>query len=240
MRLIHLSDIHLTANGQQIWGVEPLVRFNRAIEKIRLLDEIDAIVISGDLSDDGNLWAYEYIDKTFAKLGLPTYCCPGNHDDLNIFYQKFHPSFYLRNEVFRLGKWTFIMLNSVVPRMSRGYVDTKRLSDMIQSNVNDGPMAVVVHHPPIEQEGWLNRKLLENREEFNNIIFQNCRVKLVLYGHSHCYTNKCINGIVYSSASSICFAFHPNLPKFKIAHGNEGFSLITLGELNVKVENILI
>ena len=111
MRLIHLSDIHLTANGQQIWGVEPLVRFNRAIEKIRLLDEIDAIVISGDLSDDGNLWAYEYIDKTFAKLGLPTYCCPGNHDDLNIFYQKFHPSFYLRNEVFRLGEWTFIMLN---------------------------------------------------------------------------------------------------------------------------------
>lgn len=238
MRLIHISDIHLTANGHPIWGVEPLAQFNRAVEKIKSLDEIDAVVISGDLSEDGSLWAYEYIDNTFAKLGLPTYCCPGNHDDLNVFFQGFHPSFYLRNEVFRFGRWVFIMINSTITGMSRGHVDAKKLYDMIQSN--DGPIGVVVHHPPIEQEGWLNRKLMENRDEFNKIIFQDNRVKLVLYGHSHCYTNKCINGIVYSSASSICFAFHPSLPKFEIAHGNEGFSLITLEGLKVKVENILI
>jgi Icc protein len=238
MRLIHLSDIHLTANGNPIWGVEPLVQFNKAIEKISSINEIDAIVISGDLSDDGSLWTYEYIDKTFAKLGVPTYCCPGNHDNLNVFYQGFQPSFYLRDEVFKLGEWTFIMLNSVMPGMSRGHVDVKRLSDTIQSS--DEPIAVVVHHPPIEQDGWLNRKLMENRDEFNNIIIQDHRVELVLYGHSHCYTNKSINGIIYSSASSIGFAFHPNLSKFEIAHGNEGFSLVTLNGLDVEVENVLI
>lgn len=238
MKLIHISDIHLTEKGYQIWGVNTFEHFCSAIKKIKSLNGVDGIVVSGDLSDDGSRWTYEYIDRAFAEVGIPTYCCPGNHDNLDEFYHGYKPSFFKTCETFKLCGWTFIMLNSAVANMSRGFFNPETLSRLIQQN--SGPIAIVLHHPPIEQEGWLNRKLLENRNEFNETIHQAVNVKLVLYGHTHYHAENVVNGIVYSSTSSIGFAFHPSLHKFEIAYGKEGFSLITFSGTNIKVENILI
>ena len=68
MKLIHISDIHLTENGREIWGVNTLDHFCKTIQKIKGLDGIDGIVVSGDLSDDGSRWTYEYIDRAFAEI----------------------------------------------------------------------------------------------------------------------------------------------------------------------------
>lgn len=235
MKLIHISDIHLTENGREIWGVNTLDHFCKTIQKIKGLDGIDGIVVSGDLSDDGSRWTYEYIDKAFAEIGIPTFCCPGNHDNLDEFYNGYKPSFYRICETFELCGWTFIMLNSAVAGMSRGFFNPKILSTLTQQN--RGAVAVVLHHPPIEQEGWLNRKLLENRDEFNDIILHTKNVRLVLYGHTHYHTNSIVNGVVYSSASSTGFAFHPNLPKFKIAYGDEGFNIIEFKNESILITN---
>lgn len=238
MRIVHISDIHLTENGHEIWGVNTLGHFLSAIKKLKSLDGIDCIVVSGDLADDGSKWAYEYLNETFAEIGIPTFCCPGNHDNLNAFYQNYKSSYYKTCETFEVEGWTFIMLNSAVTGMSRGFIDLKSLSDQLK--LTHKPVTIILHHPPIEQEGWLNRKLLENRNEFNDLIFRTKNVKLVLYGHTHYHTNNVVNGIVYSSASSVGFAFHPDFPKFEIVHGKEAFSLITIEGTNIKIENILI
>lgn len=224
MKLVHISDIHLTENGREIWGVNTLNKFGKTIQKIKELDGIDGIVVSGDLSNDGTRWTYEFIDNAFAEIGIPTFCCPGNHDNLEEFYHDYRPLFYKNNETFELCGWNFIMLNSAVLGMSRGFFNSEKLSNLIQQC--KGPVAVVLHHPPIEQEGWLNRKLLENRDEFNDIIHNVRKVRLVLYGHSHYHTIKTISGIVYSCAPSTGFAFNPNLHKFEIAKGEEGFNII--------------
>lgn len=224
MKLIHISDIHLTENGREIWGVCTLVNFCKALQKIKRMKDIDGILISGDLSDDGSRWTYEYIDRAFAEIGIPTFCCPGNHDDLYEFYHGYKPSFYKITETVEYCGWTFVMLNSAITGMSRGKFCPENLLQHIQQV--SGPVAIILHHPPIEQKGWLNRKLLENRDVFNNIIQKATNVRLVLYGHTHYHTDSIINGVVYSSAPSIGFAFNPNLPKFKIASGEEGFNVI--------------
>ena len=66
MKFIHISDIHLTENGREIWCVNTLDHFYKAIGRIKDLDGIDGIFVSGDLSDDGSRWTYEFIDKVFA------------------------------------------------------------------------------------------------------------------------------------------------------------------------------
>lgn len=231
MKFIHISDIHLTENGRVIWGVNTLDHFCKAIERIKDLDGIDGIFVSGDLSDDGSWWTYEYIDKAFAEIGIPTFCCPGNHDNLKEFYNGYKPSFYSNNEMVEFCGWNFIMLNSAVRDMSRGFFNPEKLFNLIQQC--KGPIALVLHHPPIEQDGWLNRKLLEKRDRFNDIIQQAENVRLVLYGHTHYHTKRVINGIFYSSAPSIGFAFNPNLNKFEIADGEEGFSIIEIDGDNI-------
>lgn len=231
MKFIHISDIHLTENGRVIWGVNTLDHFCKAIERIKDLDGIDGIFVSGDLSDDGSWWTYEYIDKAFAEIGIPTFCCPGNHDNLEEFYNGYKSSFYSNNEMVEFCGWNFIMLNSAVRDMSRGFFNPEKLFNLIQQC--KGPIALVLHHPPIEQDGWLNRKLLEKRDRFNDIIQQAENVRLVLYGHTHYHTKRVINGIFYSSAPSIGFAFNPNLNKFEIADGEEGFSIIEIDGDNI-------
>lgn len=238
MRIIHLSDLHIPENGQDIWGINPVERLNAMASKIKCLKNIDAIIISGDISNDGSLWSYRYVDSIFADINIPTYCCPGNHDNLKLFYEGYKPHFYSTQELLNIGGWTFILLNSAVAGMSRGMTDLENLETLLSQAT--GNIAIVLHHPPIEQEGWLNRKLLENRNEFIELISRNKNVKLVLHGHTHHNSIIRRDNLIFSSASSIGFAFAPELPKFEIAHGQEGFSLLTFNGENVSIENILI
>lgn len=233
MKLIHISDIHLTENGREIWGVNTLNQFCKAIQQIKELDGIDSIIVSGDLSDDGSRWTYEFLDQAFAEIGIPTYCCFGNHDNLEDFYHGYKPIFVENRDIFELCGWNFIMVNSAIAGMSRGFFNSKLLTNQLSKC--SGPVAIILHHPPIEQEGWLNRKLLENRDEFNDIIQHVGNVRLVLYGHTHYHTIKTISGIVYSSAPSTGFAFNPNLPKFEIAHGEEGYDIIHINGNDVLI-----
>ncbi|WP_165157813.1 metallophosphoesterase [Parabacteroides sp. ZJ-118] len=236
MKLIHISDIHLTENGHQIWEVNTLEHFCSAIQKIKSLDSVDGIIVSGDLSDDGSRWSYEYIDRAFAEIGIPTFCCPGNHDNLNTFFGGYEPRFYKIPELVEIGDWSFILLNSAVTGMSRGYFNIEKLKGLLERS--HGNTTVVLHHPPIEQEGWLNRKLLENRDEFNDIILHTENVRLVLYGHTHYHTNSIINGVVYSSAPSTGFAFNPNSQKFKIVSGEEGFNIIEIKNDDIMIAKV--
>ena len=84
----------------------------------------------------------------------------------------------------------------------------------------------MLHHPPLEPGGWLNRKPLENRDTFNDIILGS-DVRLVLFGHIHYALQQTFNGILYSSAPSVGFAYDKELPKYQIAEGNEGISIIS-------------
>ena len=58
------------------------------------------------------------------------------------------------------------------------------------------------------------------------------------YMGTHYHTDSIINGIVYSSAPSIGFAFNPNLPKFEIASGEEGFNVIETKDDSITITTV--
>ena len=47
MRIVHISDIHLTENGTEIWGINTLEHFQKAIHKIKEMDGLDGIIVNG-------------------------------------------------------------------------------------------------------------------------------------------------------------------------------------------------
>ena len=61
MKIVHLSDLHITKDGVEIWGTNTLSHFQQAIDVISQIDDIDAIIVTGDLSNDGSNWSYTYI-----------------------------------------------------------------------------------------------------------------------------------------------------------------------------------
>lgn len=82
LRIVHLSDLHIARDGNEIWGTDTLSHFHQAIDIISSLKDINAIIVTGDLSNDGSSWSYNYIIDCLKQLEIPTFCCPGNHDNL--------------------------------------------------------------------------------------------------------------------------------------------------------------
>jgi len=237
--ILHLSDFHLTENGAPVWNTDTMAHFQRAIEQIREMEHVDAIIITGDMSDDGSLWTYEYIDRAFQSLGIPTYCCLGNHDDSSVFLREFRPNFIQHLGTASVDDWRIIFIDSTIPGMSRGRISDKRLEVLEQELSEDSRQCIIAfHHPPMEPGGWLNKKLLENRSDFMELISRYDQVKLVLFGHIHCSMQHMMGGALLSSAPSVGFAYSMNLPKYVIADGEEGFNQIELSDQGIVIKTI--
>ena len=240
MRIVHMSDIHLAENGQEIWDTNTKDHFDKAIKIIGQIKELDAIIVTGDLSNDGSYWSYNYI-KDSLTFDVPIFCCPGNHDNSEVMKELNTNLFYLSDFCTDIAGYKLFVLNSTIPGMSRGLLSEASMSWLDESLGNSQmPSIIALHHPPIEPGGWLNRKLLENREDFVYMISKHKNVKLVLYGHIHYSIQHIIDKCCYSAAPSIGFAFDKDLPKYQIASGQEGFNLITITGTDIKIDTILL
>ena len=80
MKLIHLTDLHLMPPGELLWGLDPFARFDAALVDIAAHHaDADLCVITGDLTEKGDVAAYELLrtegsetililDDVFAEL----------------------------------------------------------------------------------------------------------------------------------------------------------------------------
>ena len=246
MNIIHLSDLHLTSDKSPIWRVNTNAQFIKALEKIRQMSNIDCIIVTGDIADDGQKATYLYADQEFKKIGIETFWCYGNHDCIDTMNSIDLHFVKICDEAIFKGVH-FIFLNSVAkdkdnPKQNRtrGVIsdfEYRRLNDILKSE-KCYPVIIAMHHPCFDPGGWLSEKILKNRELFNNIVTK-YGVACVIYGHIHSHTEYCIDKTIFTSASSIGFAFDKELPKYEIAEGKEGFSLIKVNN-SISIENIMI
>ena len=84
-RFLHLSDLHVVSEGALASGVLDTRRIlTNAIDRLNVLrpalEPLDAVLVSGDISDDGSAESYIHARAELGRLGLPLYVVPGNHD----------------------------------------------------------------------------------------------------------------------------------------------------------------
>lgn len=87
IRLLHLSDIHLTATDDAFRMLQPLVRDLEDTKEGFGLESVDYLVISGDLTNRAKPQeferAYQFISELRKRFQLTPHRCiivPGNHD----------------------------------------------------------------------------------------------------------------------------------------------------------------
>lgn len=82
MKLIVLSDLHLTAPGETIIGIDPWARLDQALAHAQQAHPDAArYVLLGDLTHDAPPGSYERLAARLARLPVPVSMIPGNHDD---------------------------------------------------------------------------------------------------------------------------------------------------------------
>ncbi|WP_435216657.1 metallophosphoesterase family protein [Streptomyces sp. bgisy034] len=58
MRILHLSDIHVEKTAPNKYGVNATDSLRLMLAELRHLRAVDAIVVTGDIADDGAVEAY--------------------------------------------------------------------------------------------------------------------------------------------------------------------------------------
>lgn len=189
MRIVHLSDTHLFSDEARHYGVvDTTAALRRVLDAAGGVPDVDAVVVSGDLSDDGSAGSYrllrELIEPWAAERGaVPAYVM-GNHDARDA--AGFEQVIGERTGVVRAGELRIMRLDSSVPGAGYGRIDPAQLTWLeTELATSDAPTVVVLHHPPIPAISPLLAALeLQDPEDLLDICAQ-AEVQAILSGHYH-------------------------------------------------------
>jgi Icc protein len=189
--LVQLSDPHIGAT----WGVgDPMAGLTSAVEAVqRLPDELDAVLMSGDLADTPSDGEYEFVREQLARLGVAVYVLPGNHDDRDALRRHFDIPGPVGSPVqyaVDLGPLRLVVLDSTRPGDVRGELDAARLEwlDAALAREPEQPTLVALHHPPVSTgiAAWDELGLaVADRHALAGIVQRYPQVRRVVAGHVH-------------------------------------------------------
>lgn len=150
--VVQLSDLHIGAT----WAaLDAIARLRASVVAIGHLPEaVDAVVVSGDLADHGEVAEYELIRDELRALKVPVHVIAGNHDRRAALRCCFGlpgddaaPVDYTTE----VGPLRLLMLDSTIPGQDRGDLDPQQL-DWLQAILTETPKQptlLVMHHPPL-------------------------------------------------------------------------------------------
>ena len=216
MKLIHLSDIHLTTPGNTIGGRDPCYNFERALAHV-LADHSDAelMVITGDLSNCGDRTDYEWLRGRLADFPVPVRLCIGNHDDRAAFVSVF-PAFSEPDGFVQgfhdtaAGRCLF--LDTCEPQTHAGrYCEPRQ--DWLEQRLaeHDGPFLLFMHHNPMPTHiSPIDQIRLLDDVRFRQIVARHReKIRHIFFGHCHLPLGGSVAGVPTTSLRGTNHASYP-------------------------------
>ncbi|MGE3830626.1 MAG: phosphodiesterase [Parvibaculaceae bacterium] len=210
MKIIHVSDLHLVKPDDKVWGVDPLMRFDACLADIsRHHADAEFCVISGDLTDRGEIEAYELVRERLANFPLETHLLIGNHDIRESFFAVFpdaprDSNGFVQHHITR-GGFSFFFLDTLKgPPSSAGLYCERRKQWLAGAlSKSEGPPVLFMHHPffPIAHP-LMDRIKLDDAEAFADLVAPHA-IRHVFFGHAHRTVSGQYRGISYSAPPSL-------------------------------------
>lgn len=206
MKLIQLTDIHLTTPGETIAGRDPNANFDRALEHaLANHPDAEAIVITGDLSDWGDHADYLRLKHRIADLPMPVHLCIGNHDDRETFLEVFPDCADDQGFVQRavaLSTGTALLLDTWGPETHEGHFCETR-ADWLEAQLKavSGPVWIFLHHNPVPTGiDPMDRIMLIDADRLGATIAPHRdKIAHIFHGHCHLPLAGSFHGIPFSA-----------------------------------------
>jgi Icc protein len=221
---LHLSDIHLTANGAPVYGHDPDYRLERVLEAIALAgDKPDIVLLTGDLTDDASLSGCRRLAGRLALLGRPILAVPGNHDHPGHVQDTFGKADRT------LGEWRFVGVDTSRAGQIHGTVDVehvaRRLGESSAPNV-----LLLMHHPPVSPSRNPSFQL-DGANALAELLGVHPEVRGLLTGHLHQPFEASFMGVKVHGAPSALIAFRHAGHEFEIGGtSSTGVNVVTLAD----------
>ena len=192
MKIIQMTDIHLTQPGTTIGGRDPTAGFEHALaHALEQHPDAQALVITGDLSDRGERDDYERLKDRLDRLHIPVHLAIGNHDDRAAFLRVFPDLTDVDGHVqktFELGRGTGIILDTWGAGSHAGFFCTTRCTWLRKTlTAIDGPAYLFMHHHPVPTHmGAMDRVILQDADSFGAVVAEHRNIIAhIFFGHCH-------------------------------------------------------
>ena len=244
IRIIQLSDCHLLGDAAarvKGWDTHTLLRQTLAHLALNHGDA-DALLLTGDLSQDESLQSYRHLQEYLKPLGIPAYALAGNHDHPALMQAVFNGEGISCTKAFSAGTWQVLLVNSALDGEVAGYI-TESEQQWLESQLLDNPHTptlIATHHPAVNTGSrWLDTLGIKNADALLRIIDQHPQIKAVLSGHIHQELTVERNGVFYLATPSTCFQFKPASDEFALddrAPAYRWLELLPHGLFNTGIE----
>jgi Icc protein len=201
MLIAQISDFHLKPEGVLAYDVADTASpLRHAVAQINNLNPMpDAVLITGDLVDEGATESYQILKTLLESLKSPYFIVPGNHDHKPRLQGAFPEHRYLKGGTERsCGNYVcytvedfpvrLIGLDTVTPGDHGGGLTSDRLYwlNKTLADKSDAPTVIFMHHPPFASGiGHMDQEIFRGKTEFAEIIGRNHQVERILCGHIH-------------------------------------------------------
>ncbi|WP_327096521.1 metallophosphoesterase [Nocardia vinacea] len=206
--VVQLTDTHIRATGERVHGmIDTYANLTQVLQQLRASQQrIDALVLSGDLTDDGSPEAYrrlrDAVEPVAAELGARTVYTMGNHDERTAFgiellgLDSVDPD-VTHDQVFDIAGLRIIALDSSTPRRHDGRLEPEQLdwlTDQLREPAPHGTL-LVLHHPPIPSPVAATEYLRLEQPELLGEVLDGSDVRLIICGHNHLTGAAALGGI---------------------------------------------
>ena len=207
--IIHLSDTHLRGDGTLARdSIDTMAHLRLVADRLVSAGRpVAAIVLSGDLTDDGSIAAYRALHATMAPaadaLGARLIYAMGNHDERSAFATLPAVNGGAANEAsvfdraYDVDGLRIVVLDSTKPGLHDGHLEAGQLAWLRDQLSTASPLGslLVMHHPPIPSPIRAVQQLRLKRAEELGEVLADSDVRMVLCGHTHYTGSGTISGI---------------------------------------------
>ena len=220
--ILQITDTHLyAAPDSTLLGMNTLESLQQVIAAAlhTAPRRPDLILATGDLVHDASASGYRLFAEAVLTAGVPVYCLPGNHDDLQIMRSTLASLDIRVLENLESDHLRILPLDSTVPGEEGGRLAESELATLEASLAGDDRNTLIcMHHQPVPVGSqWIDRIGTDNGNALLELASKQTQVKAVLFGHVHQTVDRFENQLRILATPSTCIQFEAGLDEFKIS-----------------------
>jgi 3',5'-cyclic-AMP phosphodiesterase len=207
-RLAQITDCHLLASADHYYQqVQPARHLAAIVAQLRT-EQPDAVLLTGDVTQDHSAASYQLLARLLSALHCPVFCLPGNHDDVNALQRLCQRLPFRPERNILLANWQLLLLDSkgdtpagVFPLAQQNWLATQ----CRQSSAD--AIWLFCHHHPLALNSFIDKHGQQDEARLWQSISAEPRIQGIAHGHAHyAYQRRQHNiDIVGCPASSVQF-----------------------------------
>jgi len=170
------------------------------VDEINARDDVDFVVVAGDLTEYGVRREYQHVVEVYSRLDVPWLTVIGNHDKLGKGEALYGVVFGEFNYTLDVAGVRLVFFDSVGLHTEDGPVNFAWLAHQLRPESGDFAQAVVITHVPTASRWLAPSRETQEREEkrFTDIVTESGTVSLTIHGHWHRYEENALSDDVLS------------------------------------------